>query len=329
MAPTPANPMNETVTTNTAAGGRRRRPSALARREERLGWALVAPAALIVVSLIVFPVLWNVSLSLQRIRLIELQRVDFFSFDPTFANFGRVTGIRDFWPTVRTTFVYTVFGTVLSLGMGLWAALVVRHAFRGRSLVRGLMLFPYVAPVVAVTLVWRIMLNPTFGIANVWLERLGLQRVDFLGRPSFTFLGAELPLALTVVILFEAWRYFPFAFLFILARLQAFPAELEEAAEVDGATISQKFWYIVLPQLKGVFSVLFLLRFIWTFNKFDDVFLLTGGSAGTKVVTVQIVEWLRGRADIGAAAALSLILAGILIVLLLVYFRWFYEEETA
>ncbi len=303
--------------------------SALARREERLGWALVTPAAIIVVGLIVFPVLWNVALSLQRIRLIELQRVDFFSFEPTLANFSRVTGVREFWPTVWTTFVYTVFGTALSLAMGLWAALIVRRSFRGRSLVRGLMLFPYVAPVVAVALVWRLMLNPTFGIANVWLDQLGFQRIDFLGRPSFEVFGIQLPLALTMVILFEGWRYFPFAFLFILARLQAFPAELEEAAEVDGATISQRFWYVILPQLKGVFSVLFLLRFIWTFNKFDDIFLLTGGSAGTKVVTVQIVEWLRGRADIGAAAALSLILAGILIVLLIIYFTWFYEEETA
>jgi len=132
-----------------------------------------------------------------------------------------------------------------------------------------------------------------------------------------------------MVILFEGWRYFPFAFLFILARLQAIPAELDEAAMVDGATLSQRFWYVTLPQLRGVFSVLFLLRFIWTFNKFDDIFLLTGGAAGTQVITVKIIEWLRGRGDIGAAAALGLVLAAILMVLLFVYFRWFYEEDEA
>lgn len=321
-----------TTSTPTEArptGRRRRRPSALARREERLGWVLVAPAVLIVMGIVVFPVLWNVVLSLQRIRLIDLQRVNFLDFEPSLVSFRRVVGVRDFWSTVRTTFVYSVVGTTLSLLMGLWAALVVRSSFRGRSLVRGLMLFPYVAPVVAVTLVWRLMLNPTFGVANVWLDRVGIGSIDFLGRPSFEILGIRLPLALSVVILFEAWRYFPFAFLFILARLQGLPVELEEAAIVDGATISQRFRYVILPQLRGVLSVLFLLRFIWTFNKFDDIYLLTGGSAGTKVVSVQIVEWLRGRADVGAAAALSLILAGMLIVMLFVYLRWFYEEETA
>jgi multiple sugar transport system permease protein len=79
--------------------------------------------------------------------------------------------------------------------------------------------------------------------------------------------------------------------------------------------------------MRGVLSVLFLLRFIWTFNKFDDVYLLTGGSAGTEVITVKIVDWLRGRSDIGSAAALSIVLALVLLVLLGIYFKWFYEEE--
>jgi multiple sugar transport system permease protein len=198
-------------------------------------------------------------------------------------------------------------------------------------MVRGLMLFPYVAPVVAVTFLWRMLLNPQFGIVNEWIDGAGLERIDFLGRRSFE-LGLfgwtlTLPVALTSVIIFEAWRYFPFAFLFILARLQAMPVELEEAAKVDGATISQRFRYVTLPQLKGVLSVLFVLRFIWTFNKFDDVFLLTGGSAGTEVITVKIVDWLLGRADVGSAAALSIVLAAVLLVLLAIYFRWFYEEE--
>jgi len=75
--------------------------------------------------------------------------------------------------------------------------------------------------------------------------------------------------------------------------------------------------------------VLFLLRFIWTFNKFDDVQLLTGGAAGTEVITVSIVDWLQGRSDVGSAAALGVILAVILVMLLFVYFKWFFEEETA
>ncbi len=97
---------------------------------------------------------------------------------------------------------------------------------------------------------------------------------------------------------------------------------------VDGASMVQRFRYVTLPQLRGVLSVLFLLRFIWTFNKFDDIFLLTGGAAGTEVIPVAIVEFLRGRADLGSAAALSILLAIMLAVLMFVYYKWFYAEEA-
>ena len=311
---------------------RRRKGPTLAQREARLGWGLVLPASLVVLALVLFPLVWNLSMSFQRIRLIDLQNFNFLDFgDVSLNNYERVTSVSDFWSTIRTTVIYAFFGTTLSILLGMWAALVVRKPFRGRSAVRGLMLFPYVAPTIAVTFVWVLMLNPTFGIVNEWLGGLGFEQIDFLNRESFVLnlfgWRISLPLALTTVILFEAWRYFPFAFLFILARLQALPAELDEAARVDGATMVQTFRYVTLPQLRGVLSVLFLLRFIWTFNKFDDIFLLTGGQAGTDVIPVAIVDWLRGRADLGAAAALSIVLALILAVLMFVYFRWFYEEE--
>ena len=311
----------------------RSRWSTLRARDARLGWTLLLPALLVVLGLVVFPIVWNVSLSFQRIRLIDLQNVNFFDFEGTFRNYEVVVSVPGFWPAVRNTLVYTVGGTVLSLAGGLWAALVVKKAFIGRSLVRGLMLFPYVVPVIAAALVWRLMFNQTFGIVNEWIAAAGGTRLDFLGTRAVPvdILGFEFdfPVALSMVILFEAWRYFPFAFLFILARLQSMPEELDEAAMVDGATLTQRFWYVTLPQLRGVFSVLFVLRFIWTFNKFDDIFLLTSGQAGTEVITVQIIEWLRGRNDIGSAAALSIILAIILIALLLIYFKFFFEEEMA
>lgn len=310
----------------------RRKGPTLAQREARLGWALVLPASLVVLVLVLFPLLWNTGMSFQRIRLIELQNFNFLDFsDVSLRNYSRVTGVSDFWETIRTTVIYAFFGTVFSVGLGMWAALVVRKPFKGRAVVRGLMLFPYVAPTIAVTFVWTLMLNPTFGIVNEWLDGLGIQQVDFLNRQNFVLnlfgWHLTLPLALTVVIFFEAWRYFPFAFLFILARLQALPAELDEAAVVDGATLTQRFRYITLPQLRGVLSVLFLLRFIWTFNKFDDIFLLTGGAAGTEVIPIAIVNWLRSKADLGSAAALSIVLALILASLMFVYFKWFYEEE--
>jgi ABC-type sugar transport system permease subunit len=178
------------------------------------------------------------------------------------------------------------------------------------------MLLPYVAPVVAVAFVWQIMLNPQFGIVNAFGTRLlGWQSpVNFLGKA---------PYALLTVIAFEIWRYFPFAFLFITARLTGLPAELEEAATVDGATLLQRFRYVVLPQLMPVIALLSLLRLIMTFNKFDDVYLLTGGGAGTEVSAVRVYDTLLGSFDIGGAAANALILSAILAFSLFIYMKFF------
>ena len=313
---------------------RQRQPkSGMRKREGRLGVGLILPAVLVVGLLVIFPLLWNISLSFQEARLINIREVSLVGFEPTLKNYETALGASDFWPVLRTTFIYTIAGTFFSILLGLWAALVLNKTFRGKGLVRGLVLFPYVVPVIAAAFVWKIMLNPTFGIANVWLERLGLPAVDFLNTRSyeisvFGLFSFEVPLALMTVIAFEAWRYFPFAFLFILAALQSLPQDIDEAAIVDGATLSQRFWYVTLPQLRPVIAVLVLLRFIWTFNKFDDVFLLTGGGAGTRVITVKIIDWLTGRGNVGAAAALGIVLALILIVLVVIYMRFFYREEV-
>jgi multiple sugar transport system permease protein len=303
-------------------------------REARFAYALLAPGVLIVLALVLLPVLWNVTLSFREIRLIELRDFSPLALDWVLANYALVVGAADFLELLRTTFLYAVLGTTLALLLGLWAALILRRPFRGRSLVRGLVLFPYVVPVVAAALLWRTMLNPQLGIVNVWLDALlGTGRINFLTQRSFEFdlLGMQvtLPAAFTMVVLFEAWRSFPFAFLFILARLQAIPADMEEAAQIDGASKVQSFVYVILPQLKAVFAVLFLLRFIWTFNAFDEIFLLTGGAAGTTVISVQIFGYLFGRSDVGAAAALSVLLALLLGAFLFIYFRWFYTEEEA
>jgi multiple sugar transport system permease protein len=292
--------------------------------------ALILPSVLVVGLLVVFPLLWNIALSFQRARLINIREVSIFSFEATMQNYQTVVGARDFWPVLWTTLAYTIGGTLLSILMGLWAALVLLKAFRGRVIVRALVLFPYVVPVIAAAFVWKIMLNPTFGVTNVQLKQLGFPAIDFLNTRSYDMslfgFTVSVPLALMTVIAFEAWRYFPFAFLFILAALQSMSKDVEEAAIVDGATITQRFWYVTLPQLRPVIAVLILLRFIWTFNKFDDVFLLTGGGAGTEVITVKIIDWLTGRGNVGAAAALGIILALILIVLVATYMKFFYRE---
>jgi multiple sugar transport system permease protein len=110
------------------------------------------------------------------------------------------------------------------------------------------------------------------------------------------------------------------------------PRDLEEAALVDGAAPTQIFRHILLPQLGPVIALLTVLRFIMTFNKFDDVYLLTGGGSGTDVVAVRVYDFLTARYDVGAAAAQALVLALILAVLLGVYFKFFakrVQEEAS
>ena len=130
------------------------------------------------------------------------------------------------------------------------------------------------------------------------------------------------------VIAFEVWRYFPFAFLFITARLAGLPGDVEEAAIMDGATPSQSFRYIVFPQLLPVVALLSVLRLIMTFNKFDDVFLLTGGGAGTEVAAVRVYDTLLGSFDIGGAAANAFVLSAFMGVALFIYIRFFTDRAS-
>ncbi|MEV4812096.1 carbohydrate ABC transporter permease [Micromonospora avicenniae] len=297
------------------AGRRPRHPLTLRRRESRAGLALVAPTLLVVLAVIGIPIVWTVVLAFQRVRLATLRRTGLFG-EFTLDNIERVLHTPGFADTLATTLIYSVGSTAGSIALGLVAALVVRRPFRGRTLVRASMLLPYVAPVVAMTFVWQVMLDPQLGTVNHWGQRL-------LGwDTTVPFLSQE-STALATVIAFEAWRYFPFAFLFLLARLQAVPGELEEASRVDGATPTQRFRHILLPQLMPVIALLGVLRFIMTFNKFDDVYLLTGGAAGTEVVSIRVYEFLTARTDIGAAAAQAVVLAVVLVVFVLIYLRFF------
>jgi multiple sugar transport system permease protein len=251
----------------------------------------------------------------------------------TLENFRRVIEAREFWHVLWVTFAYTIFGTLGSLILGLFAAQLLNSSFRGRTLLRGLFLFPYVAPVIAVAFTWVFLLDPFSGTINALTARLGLteQPINYLGTRSvpIELLGVTLhfPLALAMVIAFEAWRYFPLAFLFILARLQALPSDMYEAAEIDGSTPLQTFYYVTLPQLAGILSVLFLLRFIWTFNKFDDIFLLTGGAAGTRTLTVSVYEQGFALANLGAGAAVSVVIFFALVVFATLHFRFAPKEQ--
>ncbi|MCB1492683.1 MAG: sugar ABC transporter permease, partial [Rhodobiaceae bacterium] len=176
------------------------------------------------------------------------------NFEFSLENFSKVFSSSEFWHVLRVSFYYTIFGTAGALVTGLFAAQLLNTVFPGRGILRGLFLFPYVAPVIAVAFTWVVLLDPFSGTLNSILKQMDLvtEPINFFGQRSVPIsvfgLTFEFPVALTTVIAFEAWRYFPLSFLFILARMQSVSSDMYEAAEIDGATPLQQFWYISLPQ---------------------------------------------------------------------------------
>lgn len=256
------------------------------------------------------------------------------SLEFTFDNFRKVFNGAEFWTVLKVSLYYTIFGTVGALVLGLFAAQLLNTAFKGRNILRGFFLFPYVAPVIAVAFAWVLLLDAgPGGTFNAMLMQMGAIEgpINFLGRRAIPYsvfgFQFEFPLALTTVIVFEAWRYFPLSFLFILARMQSVGGEMYEAAEIDGATPFQQFWNISLPQLMGILAVLFLLRFIWTFNKFDDIFLLTGGAAGTRTLTVDVYEQAFALSNLGAGAAVAVVVFLVLLVFSLIFFKFSPQDD--
>ena len=252
----------------------------------------------------------------------------------TLENYRKIFSASEFWSVLRVSLYYTVFGTIGALLFGLFAAQLLSTTFPGRGLLRGFFLFPYVAPVIAVAFAWVLLLDAgPGGTLNAILVKTGATDgpVNFLGQratPVSLFgLTFDFPVALTTVISFEIWRYFPLSFLFILARMQSMSRETYEAAEMDGATPLQQFWYISLPQLAGILAVLFLLRFIWTFNKFDDIFLLTGGAAGTRTLTVDVYEQAFAVSNLGAGAAVAVVVFVVLLCSALLFFKYSPQDD--
>lgn len=301
------------------AVSRRRRWNSMDAKEARLAWTLISPTALIVFGLVLFPAFFSIWISFRDVTLGNLNDVfnaPFVGWDnyrAVFNDFAFKWQGMDSWGAAVTSVVYTFTATVLTLVTGLIASLVLNRPFRGRGLARAIFLFPYVAPIVSVAYVWRWLLDPKpSGVFNDILMGLGI--IDL----PMAFLSTR-GLAIIIVIFFEAWRYFPFAMLMILARLQAIDNTLYEAAEVDGANTWQQFWNVTLPELRYVIGAIFLLRLMWTFNKFDDIFLLTGGGFGTNVLPVLTYQFSFKQFNFGRGAATAMILLVILLIFMAFY----------
>ena len=291
-------------------------------RDARLAWILTSPTALIVFGLVIFPAIFSIWVSFHDVTLKNLDdvfRAPFVGLEnyrKVFSDFAFKFQNFKIWGAAVTSVVYSFASTLLTLAVGLGAALLLNQPFRARGLARSIFLFPYVAPIVSVAFVWRWVLDPRpSGVLNDLLLSTGI-----IDMPK-AYLATR-GLALLLVIIFQAWRYFPFAMLMILARLQAIDRTMYEAAEVDGANTWMQFRHITIPELRYVLGAIFLLRLIWTFNKFDDIYLLTSGGFGTKVLPVLTYEFCFKMLDFGRGAASAMILLVILVLFMLFYVKF-------
>jgi len=264
-------------------------------RDARLGYWLILPTVIAISGLIFYPIFYNLWLSLQEVNMNPVQPNTFVGLK----HFADVLTDGDFWGSFKTSLIFTsttVVGTTL---LGLGTALLLNRDFPGRSIIRGVILLPYVTPVISAVFGWKYLFDPVFGMANYFMVdvlHFLPQHINWIESPAY---------AIYAVIIFNVWKNFPFAFLMILAELQSISANLYEAAEVDGASTWQQFKHITLPQLKFVIGALVILRTIWNFYKFSEVYLL---SSSVNVLPVYIYEQAFANYNFGQAAAISAIL---------------------
>ncbi|HEU4391620.1 MAG TPA: sugar ABC transporter permease [Blastocatellia bacterium] len=297
--------MSRTVANNSSADFWRTRLT-----DRLLPYLLLAPAVVMLLALTAYPLVYALEISLRSA-----------AGDWTTANFTRVTGDRFFGIAFVQTLVYTGAALAAEFSFGLILALLLDSQIRARNFFRALLLTPIMLPPVVVGVIWRLMLNPNFGVINGTLTSTGVNVTPL------TWLASS-KLALLSVIVVDVWQWTPFMFLILLAGLQAIPQEPYEAAMIDGASWWQAFLHITLPLLKPAILVALLLRTIDLLRIFDQIFILTQGGPGfaTETVTLYIYKTAFRFFDLGYAAALSLLLLVFVNLVSMVYVRWLRRE---
>ena len=275
-------------------------------------YLLLVPALLFTLFVLVYPLVQNLINSLSDVSMITgnggwvgLHNYQHVFEDPLF------------WRSFRNTAVYAVAGTLLALLIGLAFALLLNLKLGKFSSVMGcLYTVPWVISPVVAGFAWKWLLNDNFGIVNFWLSYVGIVPIgtSWLGNPGTALLS---------VMVARVWQFYPFAMVMFLAGIQSIPQEQYEAAAVDGATMVRRFFYITLPNLKAVGSVLLVLGVIWSFNDFNMVFVMTRGGPmnSSMVLPVLVRELSFVHFDLGKGSALSIVIFGLLTTLSYLYLK--------
>jgi multiple sugar transport system permease protein len=284
---------------------------AMRRRDTRAALVMLLPGAVLALLFMAYPIASTLWMSLNRVNQFGQIRA-FAGLD----NYANLLADAAFQQAFLRTVVWTVSVVGVTTTVALFLASVLNRRFRGRAVARALLLLPWAASLVVSTLLWRWMANPDLGVMNDLLRRLGLEvgRLDWMANPDLSF-----PLMIWIAI----WASIPPTTLILLAGLQSIDPNLPEAAALDGARGTRAWFDITLPMLRPVLAVSILLNVVFVFNSFPIIWGLTeGGPAGRTDTLVTYLYKVGFRLyDMGAAAAVSVIMFLVLLVFALVHTR--------
>ncbi|CAN7662612.1 ABC transporter permease subunit [Ensifer sp. T173] len=272
--------------------------------ERHLRILMLAPTVLILLGLTIFPSLYMFYAAVHKISPNPDLPWEFVGPD----NFARLLSDTQFHVALWNTTVFTVVAVTTEFLLGLGLALLLDKFIRRLAFLKTVLMIPMMLPPVAVAITWKIIYEPQFGVLNEIMFRLGLPLQAWAG---------DVNLAMFSIIVADVWQWTPFIFLLMLAGLASLPVEPYEAAALDGASSWRQFWDLTLPFLKPVIAIALLLRVMDALRLFDLVFILTGGGPAdrTKVLSLYIYQVAYRFADPGYAAAISLFVLFVTIVL--------------
>ncbi len=289
-----------------------RRLHALLSSDRAVGLLFIAPFVVTAIVFMVYPV-------------VEAIRMAFYSYNPLRPDLSAFVGIANFeflfsdplfWDSLWQATVWTLLSILFQTILGVGIAMLLHRALFGMAFFRGLLLFPYIVPTVVIALIWRWIFNPEIGVVNYSLLASGIIRepVYWLSTPT---------MAMASTIMLNVWKYTPFVVICVLARLQTVPLELYDAAKVDGAGFIRRFIDVTLPQLREVLIVVIVFRTIWTFNKFEEIYLLTKGGPGTSTFNLAVYSFEQSMASLrlGVGAATGVVMMIMLLIGSIVYLR--------
>jgi multiple sugar transport system permease protein len=277
----------------------------LQRSDSRLAIALLSPAFLYLLLLLFFPLLWGITFSFSN-KVIGADAV--FT---GLTNFKNLITNLNFLNSVKATLIFTVFAIFFKTLFGIFMALLLNMQFKGRSLIRALLLIPWTLPNLVAVLNWKWIFANQGGALNGILSSLGLINENIIWLATATS-------AFVCIIVANVWRGVPFFGITILSKLQTIPIEWYEAASIDGASRLQKFFYITLPSIKDITLLSALVSTIWTINDFETIWLLTGGGPNGKTAVITVFSYTTAiqSMQIGRALAVSVLAMPILILLI-------------